>query len=315
MADRPRLLIDCDPGHDDAIMLVCAAAYADVVGITTVSGNVGLEHTTRNTSAIAALLGWDVPVHAGASRALVAEPVDASEVHGDDGMAGTTLPAAPPPAGDDGPGFLIEATRAEPGLWLVATGPLTNVALALHRDPGLADRLGGICLMGGGAHGGNVTAAAEFNVYADPEAAAVVLAAGCPVRMCGLDLTHQVTAGPDEVARLRDVGGPAATLVADVIDHELAAWGRYASASPLPPLHDPVALLAVTHPHLVSGTVTPIHVELAGHRTRGATVVDRRLVTAQGTRPAESGATTEWVHTVDAPAMVDAIVDACRGWA
>ena len=214
--------------------------------------------------------------------------------------------------------FLIETLmREEAGsVTLVPIGPLTNIAMALIREPAIAPRIRRIVMMGGGFfEGGNTTPAAEFNVYADPEAAAVVLAAGCPVRMCGLDLTHQVTAGPDEVARLRTVGGPAATLVADVIDHELAAWGRYASASPLPPLHDPVALLAVTHPHLVSGTVTPIHVELAGHRTRGATVVDRRLVTVEGARPSEVGATTEWVHTVDAPAMVDAIVDACRRWA
>jgi inosine-uridine nucleoside N-ribohydrolase len=312
----PRVLIDCDPGHDDAIMLICAAAYADVVGITTVNGNVGLHHTTRNALAIAELLGWDVPVHAGAARPLIAEPVDAREVHGESGMDGTTLPVPTREAGPDGVGFLLDATRAEEGLWLIPTGPLTNVALAMRLDPAFATRLAGICLMGGGALGGNVTAAAEFNVYADPEAAAIVLAAtGCPVHLCGLDLTHQVTGSPELVARLRDVGGPAAQLCAEVVETELAAFGRFATSSPLPPLHDPVALLAVTHPQLFERRRTPIHVETGGTHSRGATLVDRRLVTAEGTRPGEADVSTHWVHHVDGPAALDLIVDACRRWA
>lgn len=313
---RPRILIDCDPGHDDAVMLVCAAAYADVVGITTVNGNVGLGHTTRNALAICELLGWDIPVHAGAARPLLAEPIDAAEVHGESGMDGTTLGAPTRTAGTDGVAFLLDATRAEEGLWLVPTGPLTNVALALRTDPGFASRLAGICLMGGSAKGGNVTAAAEFNVYADPEAAAIVLGADCPVRMCGLDLTHQVTADAAFARRLREIGGPAATLVAEVVEDELAAFGRYATSSPEPPLHDPVALLAVTHPHLFQGTVTPIQVETGGTWSRGATIVDHRLVTAEGTTPGQGApVTTEWVHTVDGPAALDLIVDACRAWA
>lgn len=307
--------MDCDPGHDDAIMLICAAAYADVVGITTVSGNVAHHHTTRNALAIAELLGWEVPIHAGASRALLAETVDASEVHGEDGMGGTTLPAPTRAAGDDAIGFLLEATRQEEGLWLVPTGPLTNVAMAMRLDHGFASRLAGICLMGGGALGGNVTAAAEFNVYADPEAAAIVFDADCPVRMCGLDLTHQVTGDAALVERLRAVGGPAATLVADIVEVELSMFGRYATSSPTPPLHDPVALLAVTHPHLFESLVTPIAVETGGTLSQGATIVDRRLFTADGTRPQDRGVTTEWVHTVDAPAAVDLIVEACRRWA
>lgn len=314
-ATPPRILVDCDPGHDDAIMLICAAAYADVVGITTVNGNVGLEHTTRNALAIAELLGWDVPVHAGAARPLLADPVDASEVHGESGMDGTTLPTPTRTAGDDGVAFLLEATREEAGLWVLATGPLTNVALALRTDPGFAERIAGICFMGGGALGGNVTASAEFNVYADPEAAAIVLSAPCPVRMCGLDLTHQVTGTHEVAARLRDVGGPAAVLAAEVIETELASFGRYATSSPEPPLHDPVALLALTHPHLFEAQRAPIHVETGGALSRGTTIIDRRLVTAEGTRPAEADVRTEWVHTVDGAAAVDLIVDACRRWA
>lgn len=312
---RPRILIDCDPGHDDAIMLICAAAYADVVGITTVNGNVGVHHTTRNALAVTELLGWDVPVHAGAARPLIAEPVDAREVHGESGMDGTTLPTPTRQAGPDGVGFLLDATRAEEGLWLVPTGPLTNVALAMRSDPGFVGRLAGICLMGGGALGGNVTVAAEFNVFADPEAAAIVFDADCPVRMCGLDLTHQVTGNQALVDRLLAVGGPAATLVAEIVSTELAAFGRYATASPEPPLHDPVALLAVTHPGLFHEQRTPIRVELGGTISRGATYVDRRLYTAEGTRPIDGHVTTSWVHTVDGAAALDLIVEACRRWA
>ena len=159
--------------------------------------------------------------------------------------------------------------------------------------------------MGGGALGGNVTVAAEFNVFADPEAAAIVFTAECPVRMCGLDLTHQVTGNQALVDRLTEVGGPAATLVAEIVSTELAAFGRYATSSPEPPLHDPVALLAVTHPHLFEEIPTPIHVETADGLSRGTTHVDRRLVTAQGTRPTDAGHRTTWVHTVDGAAALD----------
>ncbi len=309
---KPRILIDCDPGHDDAIMLICAAAYADVVGITTVNGNVGLHHTTRNALAVAQLLGWDVPVHAGAARPLIAEPVDARQVHGETGMDGATLPTPTRTAPGDGVEYLLETTRQEEGLHLLATGPLTNVALALRIDAGFASRLAGITFMGGGALGGNVTVAAEFNVFADPEAAAITLTADCPVRMCGLDLTHQVTADQDLLDRLRAIGGPAAVLTTEIIETELAAYGRYATSSPEPPLHDPVALLAITHPHLFEETATPIHVELGGVHGRGTTHVERRAHPGASATEAPS---TRWVHHVDGAAAIDLIVEACARWA
>ena len=311
---KPRVLVDCDPGHDDAVMLVCAAAYADVVGITTVGGNVGIDRTTRNALAVCELLGWDVPVHAGAARPLLAEPSDARHVHGESGMDGATLPSPTRSAGTDAVGFLLDATRAEEGLWLVPTGPLTNVALAMRADPGFASRLAGICLMGGGALGGNVTAAAEFNVHADPEAAAIVFGAPCPVHMCGLDLTHQVTVSPAFVERLRTIDGPASRLCTEVAEAAMARYDGVASAAALPPLHDPVALLAVTHPQLFHRRRAPIHIELEGALTRGATLVDRRTATATGARLVHDQITTRWVHDVDAAAALDLIVDACRAW-
>lgn len=306
---RPRMIIDCDPGHDDAVMLVLAARHADVVGITTVSGNAPLEACTTNALAITELLGWDVPVHSGAARPLLAEPFHAPEVHGESGLAGTGLP--PPSgsvAGDDAVAFISEATRAEEGLWLVATGPLTNVALALRADPGLSGRLAGISFMGGGAGEGNITAAAEFNAWADPEAAAIVVGAGCPVTMCGLDCTRQFLADRRLSEEVRVLGNPVSGFLADIFDHELGRYGSYAASTPDPPMHDPVALLAVTHPHLVRCEPVPILVETGGVHSRGATIVDRRTVTRDGQDP-RSGSTTRWARSIDAQAARTVLVE------
>ena len=188
-----RVIIDCDPGHDDAVALMVAHAYADVVGITTVSGNAPLHYTTQNALAVVELLGVATPVHSGAARPLAGNPQHATHVHGATGLAGARLP--PPTAkvsGDDAAAFLIETTRLHPDVWIVAIGPLTNVAVALQRDAGLATRIAGISIMGGSTTVGNATAVAEFNVWADPEAADVVFRSGAPLRMCGLNLTHQL---------------------------------------------------------------------------------------------------------------------------
>ena len=282
--DRPRMLLDCDPGLDDAVAILTAAHYGDLVGITTVSGNVGLDHTTRNALAVAELAGLDVPVHRGAARPLVAPAQDAARVHGPTGLGDAVLPE---PARSAGPGsaadFISEKARAVDGLHLVAVGPLTNVALALRNDPDLAGHLAGITVMGGSAAGGNVTAAAEFNVWADPEAAAIVFAAAAPatgVTMVGLDATGQVLFGPPEADRMRASGTPAAALAADLVDY---AHRRCLEAGrPATPLHDAVAVIAVTHPRLFTTSRRPVAVELRGEHTRGMTVVDDRPG-AQGT--------------------------------
>jgi inosine-uridine nucleoside N-ribohydrolase len=296
MTQRPQVVIDCDPGHDDLIAIAVAASHCELLGITTVAGNAPLAATTRNALVACELFGLDVPVHAGAAHALVAEPPAARSVHGSTGLDGPA-PIEPSrgPAGDDAVAFLVETARAVDGLWLLATGPLTNVALALRASPDLADRLAGISLMGGSATSGNVTATAEFNVSCDPEAAAAVFTSGVPIRMCGLDLTHQVAFSDDDISGLRAANTTATSFVADCLAFYLDAV-RQLTHWKTAPLHDPCAVLALTHPDLFDMARRRVDVELAGTLTRGMTVVDER-----GWDPPEK-------RNVDLARRVDAVV-------
>ena len=268
-----RMIIDCDPGHDDAIALILAHRHAQVHGITTVSGNVPLAATTANALLLTALLDVDTPVHAGAARPLVGEPRHAPHVHGESGLGDVTrMEHDRVVASDDGVGFLLDA---DPDVWVVALGPLTNVALAIERDPGWAKRIAGIALMGGSTDVGNVTRVAEFNVYADPEAAERVFRSGSDITMCGLNLTHQVMTTDALVKRLRGVGTPVAGFAAQVFDDlhgRIATLTGFREAA----LHDPCAVLAVTHPELIETAPRAVSVELDGTLTRGMTVVDER---------------------------------------
>lgn len=279
------VIIDCDPGHDDAVAILLAHAYADVLGITTVSGNAPLTHTTRNALAVVELLGAGTPVHSGAAAPLVGKPLHASHVHGADGLGGASLrlPSSRI-AGDDAAGFLIETTRSRPDVWIVAVGPLTNVALALQRDAHLVERIAGISIMGGSTTVGNATPVAEFNIWADPEAADVVFRSGARIRMCGLNLTHQLRTSDAIIAGLRSLASTRGDFVADLFEflHDRMAGlvGLRESA-----LHDPCAVLAVTHPHLLGFQSRAVSVELDGAHTRGMTVVDQRAVRRSGGEP------------------------------
>jgi inosine-uridine nucleoside N-ribohydrolase len=269
-----RMIIDCDPGHDDAIALVLAHRHARVAGITTVSGNVPLAATTANALLLTALLGVDTPVHAGAARPLVGEPQHAPHVHGESGLGDVTRMAHDRvAASDDGVGFLLEAVA--PDVWVVALGPLTNVALAIERDPGWVKRIAGISLMGGSTDVGNVTRVAEFNVYADAEAADRVFRSGADITMCGLNLTHQVMTTDAVAERLRRAGTAVSGFAAQVFDDlhgRIATLTGFREAA----LHDPCAVLAVTHPELIEAAPRAVSVELDGTLTRGMTVVDQR---------------------------------------
>lgn len=313
MADRPRVIVDCDPGLDDAAALVVAAHFADIVGITTVGGNAPLADVTANALLTTQLFGIEAEVYAGAERPLVAEPRHAPEIHGEHGFDGPSLPAPTRTvASGHAVDYLVETIRAEEGLWLIPTGPLTNVALAVRRAPDLVDRLAGISFMGGSARNGNHTPVAEFNVLVDPEAAAVVLdagdgefGAGAHILMAGLDLTHQFVVDDQLSAGLRAVGNTGGDVLADLVDAYLVQV-EAVRGSRRGGLHDPCAVLAVTHPQLVEHTKRRVAVELTGTHTRGMTVVDQRPDPG-----VDDEAGNVWHgHTIDAAAARAALIEA-----
>ncbi len=292
---RPRILLDCDPGHDDAAAMVVAAHYGDLVGVTTVGGNAPLVDVTTNALLTAQIFGLDVDVHPGCSRPLVAEPLHAPEVHGVSGFAGPSLPELRRSPSDVGAvEYIIETVRAEDGLWLVPTGPLTNIAMVLRLAPDVAGRVAGISFMGGSATTGNRTATAEFNALVDPEAVKVVIDCGARILMSGLDLTRQFVVDDHLADDLAAIGSTGATVLADLIRAYLdAAEGRG-----LPRrggLHDPCAVFAVTHPDAVERTARLIDIELTGSLTRGMTVVDQRPTTADRA----AAGNVDHCHTLD----------------
>jgi inosine-uridine nucleoside N-ribohydrolase len=305
-AARPLVLVDCDPGHDDAIAIVTAARYADLVGITTVAGNAPLDRTTHNALVMRDLLGLDVPVHSGSARPLVAEPKFAAFVHGESGLDGADLPPPTTPLdGTDAVRFIVDTCRQRDHIWLVPVGPLTNIALALRTAPDLADRIAGISLMGGGTFG-NRTSAAEFNIWADPEAAAIVFGSGVRLTMAGLDVTHQFQATPDRIARIRALPGRLAELLAGLMDFFAGTYlGRHDPGSIQgPAVHDPLAVLAVTHPGLFERAARHVVVETTGDHTRGMTVIDHRHLVER------LAPNCDVLTGVDADAGFDLITDA-----
>lgn len=272
------VIVDTDPGHDDVVAILVAHHFCNLLGITTVSGNVGIELTTRNALALVEHLGVDLPVHKGASRPLVGEAQHAEFVHGETGLGGVDLP--PPqlvPVSEDAVAYLLDSSRNTDNLWIVAIGPLTNLALALQQDPEFASRIAGITVMGGSTGAGNVTAAAEFNIWADPEAADVVFRSGARLLMCGLNLTHQIQTSDELVAHLQSRSEPTAALLANLFlylnDRMEALVGERRSS-----MHDPCAVLAITHPHLFEFGERAVSVELTGTHTRGMTLVDERTM-------------------------------------
>ncbi len=305
---RPQIILDCDPGHDDAVAIVVAAQYCDLVGITAVGGNAPLDRTEYNARVMRELLGIDVPVHSGAADPLVGELRDATFVHGPSGLDGADLPVPTRPLdGTDAAGFIVDTCRATEGLWLVPVGPLTNIALALARAPDLAQRVAGISLMGGGTFG-NRAVMAEFNIWADPEAAAAVFGCAAPITMAGLDVTHQLIVTETHADELEAIGGRLATVLAGLFrffaDNYRSRHDGLAGA----PLHDPLAVLALTHPHLFTSTRRWVGVETKGEHTRGMTVIDHRII-----RPRPEPNTTV-LEAVDAAGAWTAILDAVRAY-
>lgn len=277
------LVIDTDPGVDDAVALLLAAGSPEVRldAVTTVFGNVDLDTTTRNAQRLLALAGRaDVPVGVGADRPLVhPQPYRAAEWHGEDGLGGFahTLPDAAAPVDDrTAVELLADVLRAaaEP-VTIAAIGPLTNVALLLAVHPGLASRIGRLVVMGGSLSGGNTTAAGEFNIWSDPEAARRVLVEeAVPTTLVPLDLTTRLWVGGEWLDRLA-AGGTAAATLARVIEHYRAKYHAYSGIDGVA-LHDAVAVLEAAVPGTLRTTPMPIEVLCDAGPGRGLTLADRR---------------------------------------
>jgi purine nucleosidase len=268
------IILDCDPGIDDALAIAFAHGHPgiDLLGITTVAGNAGLARTTANALAVCEFIGAaGTPVTAGSAGPLLRPAFDARQVHGESGLGGAVLPA---PSASPAPGhaidYILDTVRAARGeITLVGTGPLTNIALAVKREPRLADWVREFVIMGGSAGRGNVTPAAEYNIWADPEAAAIVFRAGWTVVMLGLDVTLQTGASATVQGRMRDLGPFGTELV-------LPALAQYKSVSGPsgPPVHDVCAVAWVAQPDLFGLVPARVQVETAGQLTAGMTVTD-----------------------------------------
>jgi purine nucleosidase len=280
MPESRKIIIDTDPGQDDAvaILLALASAELDVLGITAVAGNVPLALTEKNARKICELAGHpEVKVFAGAVRPMVRPLVTAENVHGKTGLDGPDLPEPTMPLQKQhAVDFIIETLmREEPGsVTLCPLGPLTNIALALVREPAIAPRIKEIVLMGGGFfEGGNVTPAAEFNIYVDPHAADVVLKSGIPVVMVPLDCTHKALTSAKRVAAFRGLGTKPGVAVAEMLEFfERFDESKYGTDGG--PLHDPCVIAYLLKPELFSGRYINVSVETASELTMGMTVAD-----------------------------------------
>src|SRR5215218_4191761 len=279
------VILDVDPGHDDAValMLACGHPDLDLLAVTTVAGNVTIEKTTRNALRVLSLVGReDVPVGRGASEPLKRPLHTAEDIHGRSGLDGPEeIPEPDFEVDERGAVALISDTleySSEP-VTLVPVGPLTNIALFLREHPDLKDRIARISLMGGSMVLGNTTPAAEFNIYVDPEAAHEVFESGLPIMMSGLDVTHQAGAGPEERERLRATGN-VGSVAAGFLDFFAATYERIFGFDS-PPLHDPVAVAAVLEPGLLKTRPMRVDIECESELTRGETVCDFYGVTGK----------------------------------
>jgi purine nucleosidase len=292
--DARRIIIDTDPGTDDAvaILLALASAELEVEGIVAVAGNLPLAVTEINARAICELAGRsDMAVSAGCARPITRPPITAEHFHGASGLGSLILP--PPTMGlrpEHGVDFTIDLLRRAPptSITWCALGPLTNVAMALIKAPDIVDRVDELVLMGGASRAlGNTTPVAEFNIHADPHAARVVFESGLPVTMIPLDVTHQVRSTPERIARLAALGTPVAMAVAQL----LTPTQREPSA-----LHDPCVIAYLLAPELFLGSRVNVAIECESALTLGMTVVDWRGVIGWPTN-------ANVLHTVDADAV------------
>lgn len=276
-----RIILDCDPGHDDAVAMLLAHGSPEIelLAVTTVAGNQTIEKVTRNALSVAKVIGLTgVPIARGAHRPLVREIEVAESIHGESGLDGPVLPEPdleldPRHAVD----LIIDTIMEnEPGtITLVPTGALTNIALAVRKEPRIVERVKEVVLMGGGFHVGNWSATSEFNIVIDPEAAHIVFNEPWPLTMVGLDVTHEALATPEVIAAIDAVGTTPARFVGDLMEFFAHAY-KDAQGFDHPPVHDPCAVAFVIDPTVMETRRVPLDVELTGTLTLGMTVADFR---------------------------------------
>ncbi|MFN7108466.1 MAG: nucleoside hydrolase [Brevundimonas sp.] len=304
------LIIDCDPGVDDAValFLAFAAPELNLLAVTTVGGNVPGALTQRNARIVRQIAGReDVPVHGGAERPLKRPPAGAGAFHGPEGL-GDLEPFQPSGIVGDGPAAnaIVDLVMSRPqgSVAVAVMGPMTNLALAMRRERRLADWLGPVVIMGGArSEGGNITPSAEFNIWADPDAAAVVFGSGCEVIALGLDATHQVRATEDRIAAIEAIDSEAARTTASMlrfsqrVEREVVGWDSA-------PLHDPCTIAWLMRPDLFETRPCRIEVETASELTRGHTAVEFRVDPAT--------ARHRWAVSADGQGVFDLIVGKLR---
>lgn len=280
-----KVILDCDPGHDDAFAIMLAAQHLDLLGVTTIGGNCSLENVTTNALKTLEVIGrTDIPVYPGNPGPLVSKLVTAPQFHGESGMDGPVLPdPVTKPQKKHGVDFIVETVMSTDHVTLIATGPLTNIADAIIREPKIVDRVDDLYIMGGSVTYGNWTPTAEFNIFVDPEAAYKVFNSGLRVHMCGINLTRQCFLHQEHIDEFRRIGTKAANFAADLVEYFLKTTEKNACL-PGCNLHDACAAAWVICPDLIQAAPMHITVELKGEFTRGMTVCDYRHL--RGSEPA-----------------------------
>ena len=261
--ERMKIILDCDPGHDDAVAIMLAARHPaiELLGVTVVAGNQTLENTQRNARRVLQWIGSRVPVYAGCPGPLVREKIIAADIHGSTGLDGPVFPELTKPLEEEHAVlYIIRTLMASAGdITMVTTGPMTNLAMAIRLEPRIVPKIRRIVLMGGSYTNGNVTPAAEFNMIADAEAASICFGCSRPVTMIGLDVTRKVLCYPEIVERMRRIGNPASDLFVSLMGHfcrtqkEVFGWEGG-------PLHDPVTIASLIDPGVI--TVKPMNVQI-----------------------------------------------------
>jgi purine nucleosidase len=304
-----KIIIDCDPGQDDAVALLLAFASPDeldLLGITTVGGNVPLKLTQRNARMMCDLAGkQDVPVYAGCAEPLVRQLQTAEMIHGETGINGIDVfEPATPLQSEHAVDFIVRTLldADDESVTLVPTGPLTNIATAINKEPEILSRVERIVLMGGAMReGGNRTPSAEFNILVDPHAADVVFGCGRPITAMGLDVTHQVLSTEDRVERIKALGSPVALATAAMLSFfDRFDTKKYTSKGA--PLHDPCTVAWLLRPDLFEGKQCNISIETESELTMGHTAIDFWQVTD---RPINA----TWIYAVDAPGFYDFLIE------